>query len=343
MSSPEWPAVALLKKIISPITLRLTGYFDQLLSRHIPAERRVVLNRRKIFILPTASGLGFLTTAVLVWLAGTNYENNLALGLAYLMISLFVIAILHTYANLSGLAIQALEAHPAFVGEDAEVTIKVERLGARWRENISLHWPGNNVAMIHLLENTDTSNKLFFAVHRRGWVNPGRVVIESTFPLGLLRAWSRVDLALQLLVYPKPVVPGPVPPSQGSADEGEELVQSGGEDFNGYKNYQPGDPLKHVDWKHVARGRGLLTKQYSAYADQQCWLDWDVFAGLDREARLSRLCGWVLDISKTESEYGLRLPGQQIKPGKGLLHKQQVLKALALFEWDKQMGVRRRS
>jgi hypothetical protein len=34
----------------------------------------------------------------------------------------------------------------------------------------------------------------------------------------------------------------------------------------------------------------------------------------DREARLSRLAAWVLQADKLGQDYGLRLPGQQIRP-----------------------------
>ena len=51
---------------------------------------------------------------------------------------------------------------------------------------------------------------------------------------------------------------------------------------------------------------------------------------LDTEARLSRLCAWLLQADKLGLSYGLRLPGLQIKPSSGEAHKRQCLEALAL-------------
>ncbi|MBD3647988.1 MAG: DUF58 domain-containing protein, partial [Pseudomonadales bacterium] len=62
------------------------------------------------------------------------------------------------------------------------------------------------------------------------------------------------------------------------------------------------------------------------------WLDWDNFQGLDREARLSRLCYQVIRLSSGNDEYGLRLPGLTIEPSRGAEHREAVLRALALFE-----------
>ena len=51
---------------------------------------------------------------------------------------------------------------------------------------------------------------------------------------------------------------------------------------------------------------------------------------LGTEARLSRLCAWVLQADRLGLNYGLRLPGLEIKPGSGEAHKRQCLEALAL-------------
>ena len=61
------------------------------------------------------------------------------------------------------------------------------------------------------------------------------------------------------------------------------------------------------------------------------WLDWDATVGADPEARLSRLCRWVIDAEAAGARYGLRLPGNQIAPGNGPTHYHRCLSALALY------------
>ena len=56
------------------------------------------------------------------------------------------------------------------------------------------------------------------------------------------------------------------------------------------------------------------------------------FTGLDREARLSRLCGMLLRVAITDQPYGLRLPGIVIEPDRGESHRQYLLAELALFD-----------
>ena len=166
-------------------------------------------------------------------------------------------------------------------------------------------------------------------------MNPGRFLVQTYFPLGLFRSWSWVDLDMNTLVYPRPIAGGEMPSSTTtSQEEGELILKDGAEDFYGLREYQPGDPIRHIAWKAYARSETLMTKQFAAYADRRIWLDWDHFEGMDREARLSRLCHWVLQLNATNDEYGLRLPGLEIDPGRGESHRETVLRALALFEVD---------
>jgi uncharacterized protein (DUF58 family) len=61
------------------------------------------------------------------------------------------------------------------------------------------------------------------------------------------------------------------------------------------------------------------------------WLDWHALpAGMPAEARLSRLCAWLL-AAGDEAEVGLRLPGVEIRPAHGAGHRRACLEALALW------------
>ena len=77
------------------------------LDRRLPRARQVQLDQRRIFIFPTGYGFLYLLVSVLLFFGGINYENNLILGLCFLMVSLFLVAILHTFRNLSGLSLRA--------------------------------------------------------------------------------------------------------------------------------------------------------------------------------------------------------------------------------------------
>jgi uncharacterized protein (DUF58 family) len=87
-------------------------------------------------------------------------------------------------------------------------------------------------------------------------------------------------------------------------------------------------------WKKAAKaddqGNGLVVRDTQQAQRHELWLDFAQAGSLGTEARLSRLCAWVLQADKLGLSYGLRLPGRQIKPDSGEAHKRQCLEALAL-------------
>lgn len=315
--------------------LRHSARFNRWLDKRMPPANSITLNQRKIFILPTRQGIYFALLVCAMVLAGINYQNSLVFALAFLLASLFMVAMLHTFRNLSGLTLAAGSTKAAFAGEEAEFTVVLKRLGDRTYESLQVGWDPAALAVADLVADSEVRVRSYVLAKRRGRLNPGRLLVQTFFPLGLFRAWSWVDLDMVALVYPKPIEGGPLPSSSStSQEEGELVLRDGAEDFYGLREYQAGDPIRHIAWRAFARNETLMTKQFAAYADRRVWLEWDQFEGLDREARLSRLCFWVLRLNSSNDEYGLRLPGIEIAPARGEAHRDEVLKTLALFELD---------
>ncbi|MCV6613696.1 MAG: DUF58 domain-containing protein [Cellvibrionaceae bacterium] len=303
------------------------------LRRRNPQEA-IVLNRQNLFIFPTGSGLGLLAVMVLMWLLGTNYDNNLVLSLAFFLASLFVVSILQTHASLAGIEISSLKSKPCFAGDETVASLRLRALGRRDHPDVRLQWAGNVPLAISLPSDHAETVDLPLQARRRGSLPVPLLRIESCYPLGLIRCWSWLRLDMEVLAYPKPQAAGPLPSTSHSSDQGdtEPVMAEGAEDFSGFHSYREGESLRHVSWKHYAQGKGLFVKEFQAYAEQSLWLDWDFLPGLDRENRLQRLCYWALQLAEGKQPYGLRLPGLEIAPDIGPAHRQNVLLALAQFE-----------
>lgn len=305
--------------------------FRRWLERRTPRADAVVLRHQSIYVLPTRQGAAFMVLLLLLWVLGTNYQNNLILALTFLLISLVFVSVVHAFRNLSGLSLKGLRGTPTFVGELAEFELLASRAPGAQHESISLRWNAEDATELDLINRREARITLSHRARQRGWLRPGRLLIESRFPLGLIRAWSWVYLDVQTLVYPKPRSARDVPLAHLTADSGEQLSSENQEDFQGFRTYQPGAPLAHVAWKLYARGAGMHLKEYRGFQSEQVWLDWHRLSGLDQETRLSQLCYWVLEFGKTTAEYGLRLPGVEIPLGRGPEHQGRVLRELALF------------
>ncbi|WP_323844913.1 DUF58 domain-containing protein [Microbulbifer magnicolonia] len=323
--------------LVRPVSDRWRELVQRWLQRRAPPSRSVTLDHGKLFILPSRAGMAFLLVVVLLWLLGTNYENNLVFALTFLLVSLFAVLPVHTFANLSGLQLRLLAVRPAFAGDYAEAEIYVSRSGSRAREWLQVGWTGDAGGdgepgvFLELVERDSAEICVALPVVRRGRVRAPRLTVESRFPLGLFRCWSLVDLDIEFLVYPRPVAAGPLPTGAalGEGDSGE--TRRGGDDFAGLRAYQPGDSLRHLAWKQYAAGRDLNSKDYESQADARLWLEWDLLAGRDVETRLGNLCHWALQAERANTAYGLRIPGTTLTPAQGPDHLQRVLTALALF------------
>lgn len=302
------------------------------LARRIPAAASVHLDQRRIFILPTRVGGAFALALLPMLLAAINYQNSLAYGLTFLLASVFVVAILHTYRNLAGLTLKAGGAGAVFVGEQGRFRVRLES-AARAHQAIALGWPPAALQSLDVPAQGTGECELHLPALRRGWLRPGRLRVESRFPLGLLVAWSWVDLDQALLVYPRPLE-GELPLAAGADDQPEEQGARargrGDEDFQGLKSYQPGDSKRRLHWKAYSRGQGLLVKDFAAFGGRDPRLDFAVLAG-DVETRLSLLCHWVLQLSERQQPFALNLPGRVLPPDSGDGHREACLRALALF------------
>lgn len=300
-----------------------------------PRGASIELNQKRIFIFPSAAGGGFLLVALLLLLIGTNYENNLVHAVAFLLLSLFVLSIIHTYGNLSGIRVTAKESHSCFAGERAEFELHLTANGKRVRENVQLAWKGGTPQTVKAIDGDGCRVRLYHPAPNRGRLKPEPLLIASTFPLGLLRAWSWLEIESSAVIFPAPL---PVQMAKSQVLEGGDGAQQamdGGEDFSGFTQYQPGMPLRHVAWKAYARGRGLHAKTYHAQVDDRIWLDWEAFTGQTTEIRLSNLCYLVNQLEKHGDHYGLRLPGKSFEPDRGEQHRKRLLTALALYPGDR--------
>ena len=291
-----------------------------------------LLNHRRIFILPTQSGLLFGLLLVIMLLGAINYSNSLAHLLTFLLGSLGLVSMLHTYRNLSGLRISSSPSEPVFARDRAYYRLLLDNPGGPARYAITIKLAAQSSVVVDIPPHTPRWLTLPLPAEHRGELFGGPVLLATRFPLGLFRAWTRLDLGMSCIVYPHPAPADALRAAAGETDPGRGTETSTLDDFVGLRPYIPGDSPRHIHWKAAARGRDLLTKQFTATAASDTWIDWYVLPSeWDTETRLSVLCRWVLDAHPRGHPYGLRLPAQQISPDQGEPHRGRCLEALAFF------------
>ncbi len=319
----------MLAKLTPTIRERLARWLFQVGGR---ATHDVVLVQRRVFILPTRQGVLFGLMLLVMLTACINFNLSLGYVLTFLLAAMGFNAMLHTYRNLAHLRVVAGPAAPVFAGERARFTVEIGNPRNYARYAVALARAGADGSVVDVGRQDARMASVHVDAPARGVLRPGRLTLSTSYPLGLYRAWSYLELDLQCIVYPRPAPPGlPRPPRMADQRSGT-AGAAGQDDFGGLRPYHPGDSPRHIAWKASARDDKLLTKQFTGHAAAECWLDWsETPATLDTEQRLSWLARWVLDAHAASVAYGLRLPHSTLPIGHGELHRARCLEALALF------------
>ena len=316
---------------VRALVQRLHHTADRVLFRVPRLEPgEAVLGQRRIFVLPTRAGLGFALALVVMLVASINYSLSLGYGLVFLLAGIAVVSIVHAFRNLLGLAIAPGRAEPVFAGEVARFHLRVRNDQARRRPALRFIDDGEAL-LFDLAADSFEERPLQRTTSRRGWLFIGRVVLETRYPLGLIRAWSVLRPDARCLVWPAPEPAPPPLPEGGSGLAGKRATSAGDDDFAGLRGHDPADSPRHVAWKVVARGGPMLTKRFTGLDGGDLLLDWYALpTTLDAEKRIARLTAWALKAHEQARPFALRLPGVMLAAGRGRSHLHQCLASLAL-------------
>jgi uncharacterized protein (DUF58 family) len=295
-------------------------------------EAPLRLHRRRIYILPTALGVGFGLSLLGMLLAAMNYNNSMAFALTFLLAGLGLVAMHWCHQNLSGLVLRGVSLQPAFAGGMARLRLALENPGGSARHDLQAHCDGRLSACLDLAPREDGELCIDLPARRRGRLLVERMTLHTHFPFGLFRAWAWLHPHCEGIVYPAPAERASAPPPGGPEDpEGSWDERRGEDDFSGLRSFRPGDSPRRIAWKAAARGEELPVKQFAGSARGSTWLEWEQATARDVEERLAILCRWVLDAHAGGGSYGLRIPGIEIAPATGPAHRHRCLAALALY------------
>ncbi|MGL5002129.1 MAG: DUF58 domain-containing protein, partial [Casimicrobium sp.] len=188
-----------------------------------------------------------------------------------------------------------------------------------------------NSPRIRVAADAQTVYPLVVPAKERGIVSLGRILIESRAPYGVIRAWSYANFEWVGLVEPKPEMPYPELPHATGDDDRMSKQNSVAHDPDGLREYVPGDSLKRVAWKQVAKSGEWYTRTGDAGQRGEVDLHWDATNLSDTEARLSRVAAWVDRARNENAAFSLTLPNGHLPLADSAPHHDEALMMLATY------------
>jgi uncharacterized protein (DUF58 family) len=286
-------------------------------------------------VYPTAGFAALLFVLAAMWYAASSQNSAAIYLLLFLLVSLFLVSIPHTLNNLAGVTVTVESAKPTFAGHEVCLPVEIANISRATRYGVEVVLPGadNTRERLDCIPGESAARlTLRFSARHRGEHEIKALDLTSCYPLGFMRASRRFVSNQTYLVYPKPAGNPQLPTNRSRFTDS--WVQQGvgyGDDFAGVRAYVRGESQRHIDWKAVARGQPLMTKQFAAETRGAVCLDFSEVPFADVEQRLSQLTLWVIEAERARQPYGLRLPDIEISPGFGQLHFHYCLRALSLF------------
>ena len=320
-----------MQPVLLPVHNRLTrrlfglGAVDSL-----PIE----LTARRVYILPSRTGLTFMALLAGMLLGSVNYALSMGYLFTFLLLGLLASTLFATWRNLIGITLQSVESEPAFAGDTLSYSFRLAEAHGRARQSIGVAIDGATPAYMMIPASGSAHLVLQTPARSRGRQPLGLVRIYTEYPLGLFHAWALLQPDITGMVWPRPTGPYPLPPPAGHEAGSGSATRRGVEDFDSLRAYERGENPARIAWKSLARHDEPLAKGFVTPLAVERWLAWDALGSLAPEARLSQLARWVLEAERSGRPYGLRLPGQNLPPGAGVAHRNRCLNALALLQTE---------
>lgn len=213
-----------------------------------------------------------------------------------------------------------------------------------WRELLARRVPGgiSFIDVPPLAPGASVTLRLRLSPSHRGRVSLAGLWLARRDPLGLMRGLRHLPLPARLLVLPErhplptlnlPGVrvhqPGGVTYSSGIGDS---------EEFQGLRDYRPGDPLQHIHWKSFARTGRPIVKEFESEFFERHALVLDTCTGAPGdvlEAVVAIGASFACTVDTRESLLDLLLVLEQtecLTAGRGQRSSDALLETLAQVE-----------
>ena len=270
-----------------------------------------------------------MLTALLV--GSINHNNNFGYLLTFLLGSLVLVSLAHTFTNLQDISITPVPVTPVFAGDTADISFLLQ-FATPLKFGITAHLDSYFSKPADLIDAASTRIIIPLPTSERGVVRKKSITLSTNYPLGLIEIQTTLPVSVFFLVYPAPLPGTLVTDSIDGADEDGSAERFSGEtDFSELSLYRTGDDIRRVHWKSLAAGKDLHTVKHEQSYTGGTMFSLSSLPGTHLEMKLGRLCHMIVTAGSRGLNYGLTLGDTLITQAQGVAHRNTCLKALALY------------
>lgn len=279
---------------------------------------------KRLSIRVTLSGVVLVVVLFLVQLLAINHSNNLLFTFGFMLVSILLISFWFGLRNMKAVHASCQQAESVHAGQwlKFQLILSEEKGLKRYQ--------------LQVLENTEQSDlaacshqslELPQLAQTRGSIPQRIATISSDWPLGFFMFKRELCTLPEVLVFP---ATGKRIPVKTMLSDAQAQHHDAVDALAGLRVYQPGDSMRRIHWRALARNEQLQVRQFEGeQGDPSGWLNWDDTSALAYEERISCLTDWVLECDRQQSVFGLRIPGVDIPPASGSKQRHRCLSALA--------------
>lgn len=299
-------------------------YFQKWLKRRFAIDESKQFAQRDVLVFFNPEGYLYLVLVFITFIAGINYGNNLVLALCFLLSALLVLSFYLAFKQLYGLQIHYEMKELGQVGEP--LCLKFNMTPKKGQIHFHLRMELLHQAKKITVLNSPLVVDFFDTPAKRGRYQAPQLKIFSVYPFGIVRAWSYLYPKKDIWIAPKPLE---FDLTRYGYQQNQNNQQHGIEDFSHLREFQTGDQLNRVAWQQLAKGRGLLVKQFEEHEKKQQNFDYALMPANSHEDKLSQLMYLVEQATQHQAGFALILPSQQLSFGQGEQHVYQAKLLLA--------------
>lgn len=282
---------------------------SQWIAKRFQVDSVKTLLQKDVLVFIHKQGFLYLVLILITFIAGINYGNNLILGFCFLLSAILCISFYLTFKQLHDLKIEIVMPEVGQVNQPSIIRLMLKQQDKTVRY---LRIQSSQQEQMIYVNQVQQIIELPVLPQQRGLYEFGVIKVYSTYPLGLVRAWTYLYPKQKIWIAPK------AHDWQKEHKKQPTSAHDSLDEFKELRAFRQGDSYQNVAWKQVARGQGFFIKMFEAQVNHQhLEIDYQQIPVLGHEEKLSFMMGLVEQCEQLGDDYALILPHARLESGQG--------------------------